>query len=159
MANSKHSSSDPIIYLKSMSAGSEVDQSKLDSNTFTLSVMVRGEGCDVGLGLEQGTIQDNQISSSLKTSDPGQGRLNNPSSAWCFEWSKLDSSSQVSSLILQDIVNLLYFVNLLCLVSQFSFFTISSSGDLLASRSGVTNSHLWIQKSRSTLTALQCLLH
>ena len=79
--------------------------------------MVRGEGCDVGLGLEQGTIQDNQISSSLKTSDPGKGRLNNPSSAWCFEWSKLDSSSQVSSLILQDIVNPLYFVWCLSSVS------------------------------------------
>ena len=54
--------------------------------------MTGGEGCDESLGLANNEISAGQISSSLDLSRPDQARLNNRDSAWCFQWSKLNSS-------------------------------------------------------------------
>ena len=52
-----------------------------------------GEGCEERLGLASGHISAQQISSSVPGSHPDQARLDNPHSAWCFQWSKVNSSS------------------------------------------------------------------
>ena len=61
-------------------------------------------GCGEALGLERGLVTDSQISSSLAASAPERGRLNNPEAAWCFEWSKLNTTNQARHI--PDICNL-----------------------------------------------------
>ena len=48
--------------------------------------------CGQDLGLQSGLILDSQISSSLPDSNPHNGRLNHPLSAWCFLYSKVHGS-------------------------------------------------------------------
>ena len=51
-------------------------------------------GCDVGLGLKTSKISDSQITSSLLASNPQHGRLDHPTSAWCFEWAKVQDTGE-----------------------------------------------------------------
>ena len=47
------------------------------------------QSCSSPLGLEDYSIPDLQISSSLPLSRPNNARLNNPNSAWCFNYTEV----------------------------------------------------------------------
>ena len=86
-------------------------------------------GCGEALGLERGLVTDSQISSSLAASGPERGRLNNPEAAWCFEWSKLNTTNLGS----EQARHLTFVTSDSCLSVGVLYFIIA--GDLLASRS------------------------
>lgn len=50
------------------------------------------QSCSSPLGLEDRTIPNLQISSSLPLSQPSNARLNNPDSAWCFNYTEVSFS-------------------------------------------------------------------
>ena len=55
---------------------------------YSLAVLM-DSSCKSPLGLADSLIPDSGLSSSLPLSQPQQARLNNPHSAWCFNYSEV----------------------------------------------------------------------